>query len=403
MRIAFKPGLPSGEVKAPPSKSDLHRLLIAAGLADGESGIGNVSDSDDIRATLLCLRALGARITREGRKTYVRGIRRGEPVEGSVCPCGECGSTLRFLIPVAAAHPGKVLFTGADRLFARPLSVYEDVFREQGVPFTKSAEGVWVGDGLHSGRFAFPGDVSSQFASGLLFALPLLPGKSEIRLTGPIESRPYIDMTLRALSLFGVEAGWRSHDTLSVPGGQRFTPADAEPEGDWSNAAFWFLMRALGAQLRVSGLEPDSLQGDRGVGLLLERVKAGNAVISLADCPDLGPVLMAAAAAFGGAVFTHTRRLKLKESDRGAAMAQELLKLGVPCRVEEDRVTVSAAPLRRPQEPLCGHGDHRIVMALSVLLLVTGGELTGAEAAAKSYPDFFELLKRNRAVLKTLE
>ena len=233
------------------------------------------------------------------------------------------------------------------------------------------------------------GDVSSQFVTGSLLALPLLPEDSTLRVLPPVESRPYIDITLDIMASFGVTVMERERNFFYIPGGQRYGSRCAAVEGDWSNAAF---LLALGGGVRVSGLRPDSLQGDRVCREMLRRLERPGAVLDLSACPDLGPVLFAAAAQRCGAVFTGTRRLRIKESDRAAAMAQELAKFGAQVTVEEDRVTVLPCPLHAPNEELEGHNDHRIVMAMAVLCASLGGTIRGAEAVNKSYPDFFRTL-----------
>jgi 3-phosphoshikimate 1-carboxyvinyltransferase len=224
--------------------------------------------------------------------------------------------------------------------------------------------------------------------SGLLFALPTLEGDSVIRLRPPVESRSYIDMTMAALRAFGVETSWLDRVTIAVPGRQVYAWRSAVTvEGDWSNAAFFL---ALG--LDVTGLDPESLQGDRVCTEYFAALRRGPAELDIADCPDLGPVLMAYAAAHRGGVFTGTRRLRMKESDRGWAMAEELAKFGIRVDVEENRIAVSGG-LHAPTETLDGHNDHRIVMSLAVLCTRTGGTIAGAEAVKKSFPDFFERLQ----------
>jgi 3-phosphoshikimate 1-carboxyvinyltransferase len=267
--------------------------------------------------------------------------------------------------------------------------VYAHLCKKQGIRFEKGETSLLVQGTLSPGEFYLPGDVSSQFVSGLLFALPGLPGDSVIRLRPPVESRSYIDMTMDALRRFGVETRWRDRETVAVPGRQYYKwQSDVRVEGDWSNAAP-FLALGVG----VTGLDPESRQGDRAVAAYLGALDAGRPTLDLADCPDLGPLLMACAAARHGAVFTGTRRLRWKESDRGAAMAEELGKFGVEVRFGADEIAVGCG-LHPPAEPLCAHNDHRIVMALAVLCARTGGTITGAEAVNKSFPDFFEKLQR---------
>lgn len=394
MTVTIFPSRPDGAVKAPPGKSMAHRLLICAGLARGESTVRGVAPSDDVLATIGCLRAIGASADVDGDTARVRGAdpRRSAP---EVLNCRESGSTLRFFAPLCALSGRETVLEGAERLFRRPLEPYGTLFKERGLRFEKTGRRLTLRGPLEPGSFELPGDVSSQFVSGLVFALPLLEGDSVIRLRPPVESRAYIDMTVSALASFGVTASWSGELELCVPGGQEYLPRDVSVEGDWSNAAFFL---AMGAD--VTGLDPESLQGDRVCAEHFAALDRGPAEIDLSGCPDLGPVLMAYAAMRSGGVFTGTRRLALKESNRGAAMAEELGKFGVDVSVEENRITVSGG-VKTPSETLRGHNDHRIVMALSVLCARTGGAIEGAEAVNKSFPDFFERLKDLNVRLET--
>ena len=439
MKVTITPSAARGIIEAPPSKSMAHRLLICAGLAEGISVITNVDLSRDIEATIACLRALGARIEYEKGRVNVRGtglagLNGPGTQTGAVLPCGESGSTIRFLIPVCLLSGRESRLTGSTTLLTRPLQVYEDICRNQRLTFEKGQNNLLVGGRLAAGEYVLPGNVSSQFVSGLLFALPLLEGDSEIRLIPPVESRPYIDMTLQALRQFGVRADWAKDGVLRIPGGRKYQPqAGLRVEGDYSNAAFFEALGLLNEEtgadktglqgtlegqsetvgqyppgtgraqspkftigegtVQVTGLAKDSLQGDRVYQTYLRQLCDGFAEIDLSDCPDLGPVLMAFAAARHGARFTGTRRLKIKESDRGTAMQQELAKMGVRVGMSENEITVFAG-LHPPREILCGHNDHRIVMAMSILLTRTGGTIDGAEAVSKSLPDFFERMKK---------
>lgn len=391
MNLHIAKGRAAGHVTAPPSKSMAHRLLICAGLSAGVSRIRGISRSEDIAATVDCLTALGAQITITDDTATVRG---GDPAAAAAArlPCRESGSTLRFLIPLALLGHRPVTFTGSETLLHRPLGVYAALCAERSLTFRQEADTLTVCGTLTAGEFRVPGNISSQFISGLLFALPLQNGDSIIRITSPVESRSYIDLTMAALKIFGITTKWQDEHTITVPGGQQYAAADTEVEGDYSGAAFFAALSALGGEVTVDGLSPDSLQGDRIYRKHLESLGKGTPVISLADCPDLGPVLFAVAAAETGGVFTGTRRLKIKESDRAAAMAEELRKFGTAVTVHEDAVVVYPQAFHAPDTPLCGHNDHRIVMALSVLLTLTGGDMTGAEAVRKSFPDFFEKL-----------
>ena len=392
MTVRIQPGLLRGTVAAPPSKSQAHRLLLCAALSEGASRVRGVSDSQDVLATLDCISALGCHVRRNGDTVTVSGGLRPIPA-GTVFPCRESGSTLRFFIPLTLVHGGSAVFTGSKRLMQRGVSVYEALFREKGIALVSSPASLTVTGQLKPGEYTVPGDVSSQFVSGLLFALPLLPGDSLLRVLPPVESRPYIRLTLDALRRFGVTVREVEENTYRIPGNQHVLPQDVTVEGDWSNAAVLLAFRALGNELTVTGLNPESAQGDRVFPALLDRLSEPQPKLDLSDCPDLAPVLFAAAAIRHGAVFTGTRRLRLKESDRAGAMSEELRKFGIRCEVEENRVTVFPGALRKPLQPLESHNDHRIVMALALLCAQTGGEIEGAEAVAKSYPDFFRTLR----------
>ena len=363
------------------------RMLICAGLARGESTAAPVAESADVTAAADCLRALGASVRFENGRAVIRGT---DPAraEGAVLRCGDSAAALRFFIPLCLLSEREMRLEGSAGLMNRPLAVYRELFRERGLLFAEENGGVRVKGRLEAGEYELDGAVSSQFVSGLLFALPGLPGDSVLRLRPPVESRSYIDMTMAALGAFGVETRWLDRETIAVPGRQCYEfRSDVTVEGDWSNAAFFL---ALG--LDVTGLDPESLQGDRVCAAHFAALRRGPAAIDIADCPDLGPVLFAFAAAHRGGVFTGTRRLRMKESDRGAAMAEELRKFGVTVDVEENRVTVSGG-IKAPTETLSGHNDHRVVMALAVLLTRVGGSIAGAEAVSKSFPDFFARLQ----------
>lgn len=395
MKVTINKSIPRGQVAAPPSKSMAHRLLICAALAEGHSTVRGISPSQDVLATLDCLGALGVTCTYEGDTVFVEGIgrlRRGQAGDPRTLPCRESGSTLRFFLPLCMQGE-RVVLTGSETLLGRPLTVYEELCAARGIFFSNDGARVTVEGKLTAGDFCIPGDISSQFVSGLLFALPLLPGDSTIRLLPPVESRSYIDLTLDALGQFGVSAVWQDENTLWIKGDQHYVPRDVTVEGDYSGAAFFAAMDALGGDVRVTGLREESLQGDRVYRRHLDALCAGRATVDLSDCPDLGPVLFAVAAAKHGGLFTGTRRLRIKESDRGAAMAQELGKFGVSVNVGEDTVVVDPVDFHRPDTVTDGHNDHRIVMSLAVLLTLTGGQIEGAEAVRKSMPDFFEKLQ----------
>ena len=393
MIATIAPGRATGTVAAPASKSMAHRLLICAGLCGGKSQISGVDMNEDVLATMDCLRALGVSCQAEGDVVTVYGadLRHAAPTE--TLRCRESGSTLRFFIPLALLGKELVNLTGTKKLLSRPLQVYADLCQRQGLLFAQSEDLVQVQGTLKSGNFQVPGDISSQFITGLLLALPLLDTDSTISIAPPVESRGYIDLTLQAMAMFGVKATWQDEFTLTIPGNQSYRPADLTVEGDYSGAAFYGALNALGSNITVTGLLPDSLQSDKAYMEHFESLCQGTPTIHIADCPDLGPVLFAVAAAKNGGIFTGTRRLKIKESARAAAMAEELAAFGAQVTVLEDEVHVSSANFHRPARICNGHNDHRIVMSLAVLMTLTGGEIDGAQAVRKSFPDFFEKLK----------
>ncbi|MBE6793606.1 MAG: 3-phosphoshikimate 1-carboxyvinyltransferase [Ruminococcaceae bacterium] len=381
-----------GKVLAPPSKSMAHRMLIGAGLSNGTSIIKGISGSEDVKATLDCLEALGAKCEFEGDVVKVTGTDIMNIPEDAELKCRESGSTLRFFIPLCLLSGKNVTLTGSEYLFSRPLSVYEEICRRQGVGYDLSGAKLKVCGRLQSGDFRIKGNISSQFITGLLYALPLLDKDSTITLIPPVESLSYINLTVQALKVFGVEVKWQDERTIYIKGNQRYEAVEATVEGDYSNAAFFEAMNYLGSEVEVLGLDPESLQGDKVYEKHFPSLAKGMPTINISDCPDLGPVLFAVAAAKHGAVFTGTRRLRLKECDRAEAMSQELSKFGVAVSVKEDSVVVYPHDFHAPQEIISGHNDHRIVMAMAVLMTLTGGEIEGAEAVRKSMPDFFEKL-----------
>ncbi len=403
----ISPSVIRGTLTPPPSKSAAHRLLIAAALA-GEGRVRGLSLSADMEATLRAVRGLGVSVRLDGDAACFAPA----PPSSSPSPlpvdCGESGSTLRFLIPLYAARGIPAVFTGHGRLPERPLGVYADCLPPHGVTLS-AASGLplTVTGRLTGGDFALPGDVSSQFITGLLFALPLCREDSRIRLTTPLESAGYVDMTLQVLRQAGIrveplEDGW------FIPGSQTYRPLDTAVESDWSQAAFLLAAGALGGEVTLTGLNPASAQGDREALSLFRRFGAaveeapGRIVcrkaplhgidIDAAQIPDLVPVLAVTAALADGVThITGAARLRLKESDRLAAVADGVRRLGG--RVEEgpDFLTITGVS-RLAGGRAEGYNDHRIVMALSMAALGCEAPVTvtDAQSVAKSWPAFFE-------------
>ena len=501
MRVTIHPSSISGSLSAPPSKSMAHRALICAALAEGESHITNLSGSEDISATCRALTLLGAKFTPEGENgVCVTGT--GGHIAAPEVPvdCGESGSTLRFLIPVFARCGKPITFTGHGRLMERPQTVYAELFKACSIPFSHTDEAIRVYGALPAGSYTVRGDVSSQFISGLLFALPLARGtrgesdqqgksntqgenivrgthnESVLHITPPFESRSYIALTLAALADFGIAARFGDENTICIDRNQKYAPCNYTVEGDYSQAAFLAVLGALCGGVTVTGLRPDTKQGDAAILDILARCGArftraggtcsgssssngscsggtpssdtssggtpsgntssvgtssggtpsgdtssggtpsgnissggtcaGDAVtfeksslhgtrIDLADCPDLGPVLMALGAFCAGeTVIENAGRLRLKESDRIEAMETELRKLGADISSTPDTVTIRGGALHGASD-LCGHNDHRVVMALTVAALAAGvpAAINGAEAVRKSWPGFFAAIR----------
>lgn len=408
MRATVFPGRLSGEIAAIPSKSQAHRLLIAAALSRGESEIGCAEVSEDILRTADCLRALGADII------YQEGVFRFSPRKGektAVLDCGESGSTYRFLVPVCAALGGRYTFLLRGRLPQRPMDALLDLLAARGMRFKGRGEESLIMEGqMRGGRFEVPGGISSQFISGLLLAAPLMGERVEIALTSPLRSADYVEITLEALRLFGIRAGWQE-GCLAVEKGVYRTPGKLAVEGDWSNAAFWLCAAAAGGSgLAVSGLDLSSTQGDRAILGFLKafgaRVSAGDGPVrvdggELSGCrvdvdatPDLAPCLaLLGAAARGETRLENIARLRIKESDRAAAITQTLAALGADIRQEGDAILIRGRGFLHGGS--CGaQGDHRIAMMAACAAAISKSpvSIAGAQAVAKSYPRFFEHL-----------
>ena len=392
MIATFKPCRMTGKIDAPPSKSMAHRYLIGAALSGKSCTLSGVDYSEDILATMDCLKALGTRITTDGNILTVdpAGFMQ---TENPLLQCRESGSTLRFFLPLALCLGRPVTLRGSQRLLERPMEVYEELCRELGFLFRKSSDSITVCGNLKSGNYTVRGNISSQFITGMLFALVYLGGGSSIRILPPFESRSYIHLTISALQSFGATVGFTEDDTITIGTSQLHTWS-GPIEGDYSNAAFLDAFNHLGSNIKIGNLNPDSLQGDRVYKSYFRQIADGSPTLDISDCPDLGPVLFALAAMKNGAVFTGTDRLKSKESDRGMAMDEELRKLGGRLIFGNNTIAVPKQTLHYPDTILKGHNDHRIVMALSLILSQIGGSIEGAEAIRKSYPGFFNDIQK---------
>lgn len=399
MDITITPGRLKGPVTPPPSKSQAHRLILAAALAAGESLLSHVEMSQDIAATLSCMEQLGARWEAlEGNRLRITGI------GGAASPlrqsdglphfdCGESGSTLRFLIPIALAVAGGGVFAGRGRLMERPQGPYFALFDQRGI-LHEQKEGLLTLRGtLRPGDFSLPGDVSSQFVTGLLYALPFLEGDSRIRLTTPLESRGYVDMSLAVLRDRGVQIE-ETADGFALPGGQACACGDAAVESDWSQAGLYYAANGIGNRVEIRGMDRNSRQGDRIVHQWRELLDGpGEVELDVSGSPDLVPPLSVWAALRAGRTtrLVNASRLRIKESDRLATVTQELRGLGADITEGPDFLEI------RGVETLYGgetdsHNDHRIAMMLAIAATRATGPvlLRGANSVRKSYPGFWE-------------
>ena len=450
--LKISPSFCRGTIQVPSSKSVGHRLLICAGLSQDHCIVDKVTLSEDIQATNNCLAALGVDVLRFPTDARGRGAfsyRRQAQLrpDQKVLDCGESGSTLRFLIPVAAALGARVTFTGHGRLGKRPLTPYYDIFKEQGLAYTTGPNGelpLTLQGKLHAGKFVVPGDVSSQFISGLLFALPLLEDDSEIKILPPVESASYIGLTLEALRRFGIQVTSGPDHTYQVPGRQSYRAPQVRVsvEGDWSQAAFWLAAGTVSGDISCQGLAAASGQGDKAILTILQRMGAQikwqeqasknmtsaslsgvenglgkmklravkaltfGCTIDAADCPDLVPILSTLAALSQGTTkIIRAERLRLKECDRLSAMTRELNKLGASVQELPNGMVIKGKP-----EGLAGGvtvsswNDHRIAMSLAVAAMRCRQPilLTGSECVKKSYPAFWQDLQQVGGKVETV-
>lgn len=391
MKVTIEKSVAKGEITAPPSKSMAHRNLLCAALSKN-STVYNVEYSEDILATLECLRVLGALVDIKGSTVTIGGLCPSK-TNSVTLNCRESGSTLRFILPLCLISGNEFILKGSGRLMHRPMTVYSDLCRENGIEFEQNDDYIRVKGKLRGGTFNVDGGISSQFISGLLFALPLLKENSVINIVGEIQSLSYLKLTFESLRSFGIQIDYSDIRHIKIKGNQQYENKAVTVEGDYSNSAFFDALNFLGGDVKIKGLNNDSLQGDRVYNELFGKLKKENSNISVADCPDLAPILFALAAVGKGGYFTDTARLKIKESDRAFAMKEELSKFGVKMEVKKNSVKVYASEIKPPTEEICGHNDHRIVMATSVLATKVGAVIDGAEAVRKSLPDFFERLE----------
>ena len=399
MNVSIKPSRLAGEVTPPPSKSQAHRVILAAALAKGKSKLENVAFSQDIQATLSCVQALGARWEQKGECTLELTGMGGTFRPGRELPrfdCGESGSTLRFLIPIALAVAGGGVFTGRGRLMERPQEPYIRLFRDKGITWEQEGNTLTVRGRLEAGEYELPGNVSSQFFTGLLYALPLVEGKSSIVPTAPLESRDYIAMTLDALAGAGVTVTEPHRDIkcFHITGKTDYQAGNRTVEADWSQAAFWYAANFLGGNVTIREMNPYSAQGDKAVSAFYWKLaRPGDVELDVSQYPDLVPPLAAMAAVRRGTAYlTNAARLRLKESDRLASVTAALTALGADIEEGPDSLTIHGLERLAGGGVVNSQNDHRIAMMTAVAAAACEAPVTleGAECVAKSYPEFWD-------------
>ncbi len=394
MNLTILPGKLTGSVIPPASKSVAHRALLASSLAGGTSVLTGVSPSQDMDATCNCGRLLGAEMVVDGEKVTVTGGK--EPVQHGAFDCGESGSTLRFVIPLASVLCDGGTFTGHGRLMERPQSVYETLFANTNIPFGFENGNLVLSGTLPAGVYNLAGDVSSQFLTGLLFALPLCQGDSRIHLTTPLESAGYVDITLDVLHQFGITIQVEGRDYI-IPGNQAYLSQDMGMERDYSQAAFFYVANALGSTIAIQGMREDSVQGDKAILEIIDRIsKEDTPVIDVRQVPDLMPVVTVLAALQPGKTtqIVGGERLRIKESDRIATTSAGIRALGGKILENPDGVTVFGQASLPGGTVDCAN-DHRIAMAMAICSTCCEGpvHLEGAQCVKKSYPDFWQDFK----------
>ena len=412
MNVRITPAKLSGNVIIPPSKSLSHRAIIAAGLSEGKSIISNIMYSRDIKATINAMRAIGAQIIEYDNYLEITGSKVSRVSD--IIDADESGSTIRFMIPIALLVPDKITFIGKNNLCKRPLDSLLDIFDKQGISYKRKEDylPLEVTGALKSGDFFIRGDISSQFITGLLYALPLLDGDSRIIITTKMESKGYIDLTIDILKLFGIKIINNNYEEFIIKGNQKYKACDYQVEGDFSQSAFFLVADMLGADIKLEAINMNSHQGDKKIiddvkdfgGIVnydnnLLDVKCDNVnstIIDFSQSPDLGPALtVLASLANGTSKFINASRLRIKECDRITSMKEEIEKLGGAIDEMPDGMIIYGVN-RLHGGVVDSHNDHRVVMALAMSTLKMDGDLviTNAEAINKSFPHFFEVFEK---------
>ena len=399
MKVEFFPSILHGSITPPCSKSYAHRLLIAGALSNNECVINNVDFNNDILETINALKVLGKEIDIKKNSVILKGsITQKDNLEFTVL---ESGSTLRFIIPIALVYSKNVKFNCSERLIKRGIDVYKNVFKEHNIETIIKDKSIEFAGRLSPGEYVIPGNISSQYVTGLLFALSLLDKTSYLRVIKPIESEDYINITLDVLKLAKVVVS--NDDYLYKISPSEYKLNNSTVEADYSNAAFIDSLNILGGKITLNNLNKESKQGDKVYIEMFKKLSYGYEEIDIKNCIDLGPILMAYAALNHGAKLNGTKRLAIKESNRAIAMKEELNKYGVDVEVYDDYVIVHKCDIHSPYEDINSHNDHRIAMSMALVAFKYGGTITNFEAINKSYPKYLDDVKCLKGEVKIYE
>lgn len=410
MNIIVRKSKSRGSINIPASKSDLHRAIIAASLANGTSIIQNATFSNDIEATINAVKTLGASVKLEKNTLIIQGIQNFNNHFSNVIDCQESGSTLRFIIPILSLFKSKFILKGKASLFNRPLNIYEEIYKNQKLKFEIFENHLNIEGKLKVGEYIIPGNVSSQFVTGLMFMLPLLKESSKIRILPPFESKSYINMTIKTLKEFGIDIHQLSEYEYLINGNQKYSPCTYKVEGDFSQLAFFAVLGAINHDVTCNNLNFQSLQGDKKILNILDAFnvkyivgdsnitiyktkKLEGKIIDLKDCIDLGPSLIILSLFNSKPVkIININRLRIKESDRIESMIINLKKLNAKIDVKDNEMIIYPSKLKEPQEILNPYNDHRILMSLVVLASVIKSKtiISNSSCVKKSYINFFK-------------
>ncbi|MFI3329551.1 MAG: 3-phosphoshikimate 1-carboxyvinyltransferase [bacterium] len=387
MRIEIIPNKLSGSIDVIPSKSCLHRAIIASSLADGISTIENILFSDDIKATINACIKLGASIEKKDNKLIIKGTTNYNT--NQIVDCIESGSTLRFMIPIFLINNNKVKFIGSEGLLSRPLDVYYNIFDKQNIKYNN----LLIEGNLKPDTFYIDGSISSQFITGLLFSLPLLKNDSKIVITNNLESKGYVDITIDILKKFNIIIENNNYNEFIIKGNQKYISANYQTEADYSQASFFLVANELGSNISINNLNINSLQPDKKIIDDILKIK-NNKKIDLSENPDCGPIL-SVLASFYNTSFINAKRLRIKECDRITSMVNNLNLLNANVVEEEDKMHFDKVSILNGNE-VNSYNDHRVAMAMAIASTVCSSNviLNEANSVSKSYPKFWDDFKK---------